>query len=153
MVRTRLGFDQGEVYVDIGTPVAVNDIVDVKANFNATARDEFSGHHASMRIICERLHGVLQSLYRLLPEHVVAGALAENPLPTKQAVVAAIGPIMTRLREQKMNLKTLAPLTEDQILAAGLRQLRYVKAIAEAGDSIIIKKRPIIDYYAAALAE
>ena len=153
ILRTRLGLSHGEVYIDIGVPLAVNDIVDVKANFTATARDEFSGHQASMRIISARLYTVLQSLYRLLPEHVVAGVLKENPAVTKQAAVGPVREMVKRLREQKRNTKSLDRLTEDQILAIGLKQLRHVKAVSLRGGETAIQKQAIIDYYAAALAE
>ena len=153
IVRTRLGLRHGEVYVDIGTPFAINDIVDVKANFNAAARDEFSGHQASMRIVLDRLYSVLQSLYRLLPEHVVAGVLKENPSITKQAAVEPVREMVKRLKEQKRNTKSLDCLTEDQILALGLKQLRHVKAVSLRGSAVEIQKQAIIDYYAAALAE
>jgi 1-acyl-sn-glycerol-3-phosphate acyltransferase len=153
ILRTRLGLSQGEVYIDIGAPLAINDIVDVKANFNSAARDEFSGHQASMRIISDRLYGVLQSLYRLLPEHVVAGVLKENPAVTKLAAVGPVREMVKRLREQKRNTKSLDCLTEDQILAIGLKQLRHVKAVSLRGSAVQIQKQSIIDYYAAALAE
>jgi 1-acyl-sn-glycerol-3-phosphate acyltransferase len=153
MLRTRLGLHQGEVYVDIGAPIAVKDIVDVKANFNAAARDEFSGHQASMRIICGRLYGVFQSLYRLLPEHVVAGALKGNPSLSKTAVVAALQTIVGSLRDRNRNTTALDGLDGDRILAVGVKQLRYFKAIDVRGDNIFIKKQFIIDYFAAALAE
>jgi 1-acyl-sn-glycerol-3-phosphate acyltransferase len=153
ILRTRLGLSHGEVYIDIGAPLAINDIVDVKANFSASARDEFSGHQASMRIIGARLYTVLQSLYRILPEHVAAGVLKENPAVTKQAALAPVGVIVKRLREQKRNTKSLDGLTEDQILAAGLRQLRHVKAVSLRGGAVEIQKQSIIDYYAAALED
>jgi hypothetical protein len=153
ILRGRLGLTHGEVFIDIGTPLAINDIVDVKANFNTTARDEFSGHQASMRMIGDRLYGVLQSLYRLLPEHVVAGVLKQNPAVTKQSAAGPVGEIVKRLREQKRNTKSLDGLTEDQIVAIGLKQLRHVNAVSLRGNAVAIQKQAIIDYYAAALAE
>jgi 1-acyl-sn-glycerol-3-phosphate acyltransferase len=87
LLQVRFGIKQGDVFIDFGKPVGVNDIVDIKTNFKATARDEFSGHQASMRIICDRLYGTLQSLYRLLPEHIVAAALSEKETMTKAECV------------------------------------------------------------------
>ncbi|HUI92754.1 MAG TPA: 1-acyl-sn-glycerol-3-phosphate acyltransferase [Chitinivibrionales bacterium] len=153
LLRTRLGLSQGEVYVDIGTPLAVNEIVDVKANFNAKARDDFSGHQASMRIVCNKLSTVFRSLYRFLPEHVVAGVLKKNPAIAKRAAAERVQEIVLRLREQKRNTKTLDALTEHQIVAIGFKQLRRVKAVSMQGGALAIRKQSIIDYYASALME
>jgi hypothetical protein len=92
-------------------------------------------------------------LYRLLPEHVVAGVLKENPSITKQAAVEPVREMVKRLKEQKRNTKSLDCLTEDQILALGLKQLWHVKAVSLRGSAVEIQKQAIIDYYAAALAE
>jgi 1-acyl-sn-glycerol-3-phosphate acyltransferase len=153
ILRARLGLSHGEVYIDIGAPLAINDIVDVKANFSATARDEFSGHQASMRVISARLYQVLQSLYRLLPEHVVAGVLKQNPAITKQSAAGPVGETVKRLREKKRNTKSLDGLTEDQIIAIGLKQLRHVNAVSLRDGTVVIQKQSIIDYYASALTE
>ncbi len=153
ILRTRLGLKQGEVFIDFGRPVCVKDIVDVKAHFNASARDEMSGHQASMRTVSAHLHDTLRSLYRLLPEHVVAGVLKENQAVTKQSAIEPVRALLSRLGAQKRNMKTLHALSPDQVLATGIRQLRYVKAIAERGGRVEIRKQSIIDYYAAALAE
>jgi 1-acyl-sn-glycerol-3-phosphate acyltransferase len=153
MFETRLGIKRGEVWVDFGTPLCVKDLVDVKANFRATARDEMSGHQASMRAVCAQLYDTLQSLYRLLPQHVVAAVLKENPTIT---VMAAVGPaqaIIARLRAGRRNLTTLDTFTPEQIVAKGLEQLRYVKAVSVRGDAVKIRKQPIIDYYASAVSE
>jgi hypothetical protein len=61
--------------------------------------------------------------------------------------------MVKRLREQKRNTKSLDCLTEDQILAIGLKQLRHVKAVSLRGSAVQIQKQSIIDYYAASLAE
>jgi hypothetical protein len=153
IARTRLGFKQGEAFIDIGAPMCINDIVDIKANFVATARDEVSGHQPSMRIITDKIYKTFQSLYRLLPEHVVAGVLKENPGVTKQDAIGRIREIRKRLVEQKRNTKTLDELTEDQIFAKGIAQLRHVGSVTVQGDKVKIKKQPIINYYAAALTE
>jgi 1-acyl-sn-glycerol-3-phosphate acyltransferase len=153
ILRTRLGLTQGEAYIDLGIPVCINDIVDIKANFNAAARDEMSGHQASRHIVSKWIYRTFQSLYRLLPEHVVAGVLKENQSVTKQTAMGPVREIVKRLREQKRNTKSLDSLTEDQILAVGLKQLRHVKAVSLRGGAVQIRKQSIIDYFAAALAE
>jgi glycerol-3-phosphate O-acyltransferase len=151
LLKVRFGGKQGDVFIDFGKPVGVNDIVDIKANFKASARDEFSGHQASMRIICDRLYGTLQSLYRLLPEHIVAAALSEKDTMTKAECTTGVRRALMLARDRKRNLKTLEPLTTEQILAVGLKQLRQVKAIRLRGAVIGVKNRMIVGYYAAAL--
>ncbi len=153
LARTRLGFTQGEVFVDFGVPLCVKDLVDITANFNAGARDEMSGHQSSMRIIGDRLRATLHSLYRLLPEHVVAEMLKENPGAAMESAPGRIHAIVARLVAQKRNTTSLAALSPEEVLARGLTQLRHVKAIAGSGNAVKIRKQSIIDYYAAALAE
>lgn len=156
LLRVRLGGNQGDVFIDFGKPLGVNDIVDITANFNAAARDEFSGHQASVRIICDRLYDTFQSLYRLLPEHVAAAALKGRETLTKTECLEGILRALALCRERKRNLKTLETMTGEQVLAVGLRQLRHVKAIrlkrGARGTEIRIRKPAIIDYYAAALS-
>jgi hypothetical protein len=96
---------------------------------------------------------VLQSLYRLLPEHVVAGVLKQNPAITKQSAAGPVGETVKRLREKKRNTKSLDGLTEDQIVAIGLKQLRHVNAVSLRDGTVVIQKQSIIDYYASALTE
>jgi len=153
LLLPRLGAKWGEVWVDFGTPICIKDIVDIEANFKASARDEMSGHQASMKAVCGRLRTVLQSLYRLLPEHVVAGVLAENPNATEQAAAERARVIVERLRAENRNLKSLDGLTPEQIVAKGVKQLRRVKAVSVKGQTLAIRKRSIIEYYAAALSE
>jgi 1-acyl-sn-glycerol-3-phosphate acyltransferase len=153
ILETRLGKKRGEVWVDFGTPLCVKEMVDIRANFKETARDEMSGHQASMRAVCAQLFDTLQSLYRLLPEHVVAAVLKERPSITRDAAVGPVRDILSRLHAGKRNLTTLDALTPEQIVAKGLEQLRYVKAVSVQGDAVKIRKRPIIDYYASAVSE
>ncbi len=153
ILGTRLGFKHGEVFIDFGIPVCIKELVDIKANFNAAARDEMSGHQASMRAVCAHLYRTLQSVYRLLPQHVVACVLKENPGITREAAVEAVRSMLARLGGQKKNLKTLSTLSPEQILAKGLEQLRHVKAVTVRGNAVTIRKQSIVDYYAAALAE
>jgi 1-acyl-sn-glycerol-3-phosphate acyltransferase len=147
-----MGIKHGEAYVDYGSPLRVNDIVDVKAKFQASARDEFSGHQASVRIISNRLHEIFQSLYRLLPEHVVAGMLKERAVLAVREASVALRPLLERLHQQNRNMKSLESLTVEQIIEIGLRQLRHVKAVRVKGGTVAVTKRWIIDYYAAALS-
>jgi glycerol-3-phosphate O-acyltransferase len=152
LLRVRSGGNQGDVFIDFGAPVRINDIVDIKANFKAASRDEFSGHQASMRVICDRLFGTFLSLYRLLPEHVVAGALLQKQAMTKEECAEGVNRALTECRGLKRNLKTLEPMSIEQIVAAGLRQLRHVKAIRERGSLIEVHNPQIVGYYAAALS-
>jgi glycerol-3-phosphate O-acyltransferase len=152
LLKVKLGGKQGDVFIDFGKPVGVNDILDVKANFNTAARDEFSGHQASVRILCDRLYGTFQSLYRLLPEHIAAAAIRGRQSLTKTECLDGIQSALARCREQNRNLKSLEAMTGEQVLAIGLKQLGQVKAIRVRGSAVEILKPMIVDYYAAALS-
>jgi glycerol-3-phosphate O-acyltransferase len=152
LFKVRFGGKQGEVFIDFGKPVGVNDIVDIKANFKAAARDEFSGHQASVRIVCDRLFDVFQSLYRLLPEHIAAAALAGRKSLTKAECIEGMRRALALCRERRRNLKALETMTVEQVLTAGLKQLRHVNAVRVRGSAVLVQKPAIIDYYAAALS-
>jgi 1-acyl-sn-glycerol-3-phosphate acyltransferase len=152
LFKVRFGVNQGDVFIDFGTPMRVNDMVDIKANFKASARDEFSGHQAAMRIICDKLYPTFQSLYRLLPEHIAAAALAEKDTITQKEFADGVRRALALARDRNRNLKELAPLTEEQVGAAGLRQLGSVKAVRVRRTAIEVRNRDIVGYYAAALS-
>jgi glycerol-3-phosphate O-acyltransferase len=151
MIMVRLGFRQGDVFIDFGKPVLVNDVVDVKANFKAAARDEFSGHQTSMRIVCDRLFGTFLSLYRLLPEHVVSAALTGKKTMTAEECAGGVTRALAECRRRGLNLKTCAAQSVEQVLETGLKQLRHVKAVRVRGSVIEILDPMIVGYYAAAI--
>jgi hypothetical protein len=152
LFKVRFGGNQGDVFIDFGTPMRVGNMVDIKANFNASARDEFSGHQAAMRIVCDKLYPAFQSLYRLLPEHIAAAALAEKDIVTKAEFADGVRRALALAHSRARNIKELAPLTEEQVSETGLRQLRYVKAIRVGRAGIEVRNREIVGYYAAALS-
>jgi len=153
ILGTRLGIKHGEVFVNLGKPICLRDIVDISANFNSEARDEMSGHQTSMRAMCDHLYEALHSLYHLFPEHVVAAVLKEHPSIDMQAAVEPVRTLCELLVSQKRNCDSFSGLSPQQIIAKGTAQLRHVNAVAVRGNTISIRKQSIVDYYAAALSE
>jgi 1-acyl-sn-glycerol-3-phosphate acyltransferase len=151
-VKVKFTTGKGDVHIDFGEPVAVNDIADVNALYQPSARDEVSGHQQSVRIISDRLFGIFTSLYRLLPEHIVATALCRAQTPvTKADLVAAVPAILSQCRDQKRNMKSLDNLTDELIVTIGIKQLLFVKSVSVNTSNVSIVKQSIIDYYAATL--
>ncbi len=152
MVKVKIGCKQGEVFIDLGQPVCVNDIVDIKSNFNENARDEFSGHQASMRIISDHIFKIFVGLYRLLPEHLLAAALVGKPRATKEECIEEIERLRDRCQRENRNCRSIDMLTSDQICAVGLKQLQRVKAVSIIGQSLCVTDTLIVSYYASSLS-
>jgi hypothetical protein len=127
-------------------------MVDIKANFNSAARDEFSGHQASVRIVSDTIFKMFVSLYRLLPEHLVAAALGGRGSATKPEIIAEIGRLRGRCKQQNRNCQSIDMFTDDQICAVGLKQLLHVKAVAVRGDAVVVTDALIVSYYASTIS-
>jgi len=152
LVKVKIGCNHGDVFIDLGQPVCVTDMVDIKANFNSAARDEFSGHQASVRIVSDTIFKMFVSLYRLLPEHLVAAALGGRGSATKPEIIAEIGRLRGRCKQQNRNCQSIDMFTDDQICAVGLKQLLHVKAVAVRGDAVVVTDALIVSYYASTIS-
>ena len=146
----RFGKAYGSTYVDFGKPVPVPQIVDFTADYNSSAPGEFWAYRAGAKKVSAFLFEQLQSLYRVLPGHVLGKALATGA-KTRSDAERHAAQIMDSLRTGNRNIRTLQGHSPEQIVTAGTRQLAYDKAIALSGDRFVVKRSTIVDYYAAAL--
>jgi 1-acyl-sn-glycerol-3-phosphate acyltransferase len=147
----KLGFKQGDVYVDYDMPIRVRDLVDIRANFSPGPKDELFAHKKSMQILGNKIHGELLALYRLLPVHVISYAIKQKPAATIAQIKDEVGRIMAELSTKKRNLASLKPLSLDDIVSIGIRQLERCKAVSAKGGLPRVKKQSIVDYYAASI--
>ena len=148
----KLGRKQGDIFIDYEAPISVNDLVDVKAPLPDTLHDELFAYKNSIRALGDSLHRKLLALYRLLPMHVTAYCLKKNPTRLVTDLQHAITAIVGQLTQQKMNTKSLQPLSAKEILDAGIKQLSFYRAISVRDGAVRILKPSIIEYYAASIS-
>jgi len=82
--------------------------------------------------------------------HVVAYAL-KNGSAGQNDITAKIPSIISQLKAQDKNCKTLDTLSEKEIVEQGTGQLRHLNAITVKNSTVHILKHDIINYYAQAI--
>ena len=142
----------GVTYVDYGEPVSIHSVLDVAAGKIEKARDEFSAHRNNMQKLSEAVYGQIYRLYRILPMHVVAAHLAANGGASADELAAQFPAVIDNLRTQNRNIKQLEPFTPEQNAEKGIRQLVRLKAVSYTGNTCTVRKKALVDYYAATLA-
>lgn len=147
----KFGIQYGDVFIDYGEPIAVNDIVDLKGNYAPHARNEFLAHKVSIQRAGEAIREQLLCLYRILPMHVVAAIVKETGPTTPLEIQHRIPDVVAALVKNKRNCKSLHALADRAILEKGIAQLAFAKAIIQNGKLIHPKKNKILHYYAASI--
>jgi 1-acyl-sn-glycerol-3-phosphate acyltransferase len=142
---------QGDIFIDYLKPVAVNDIVDINANFDPSASDDLFCHKQSIKIMGETLHKKLVEIYRLLPVHIVAHLIKAQPQMIINDLQQRVLQIKERLANQKRNILSIENLSGGEIIETGIKQLTFYNAITINDKSIKITKPAIVDYFAAAI--
>ena len=145
------GIHYGEIFIDYGEPVPVNDMVDIKKYYAPGKRNEFFAHKVSIQKVGETLHTWLFQLYRILPEHIVAALLLQSESYTRAEMIKRVPDIVAGLQKEKRNCKSLVTLREDEIVEKGIHQLCFSRAIKVKQNKIEIRSRNIIHYYAASV--
>lgn len=145
----RTGLRYGEAFVDYGKPITVGSLIDIHNNKQAGAKDEFFAHRASMRELGEIVRGRFISLYRLLPQHLLAWALKEGaPLSLDQAA-RRIASRLDALRSDGRNVAAFDSRPLPAMVERGAKELHRLGAVGMRGDSLSVKRRALLDYYAA----
>jgi 1-acyl-sn-glycerol-3-phosphate acyltransferase len=144
----------GRVWVDIGEPLAVREVVDLTANYNPRAPNEFWAHRPSAKIIAAEIHKRFLALYRLLPQHVVACVVKDggsDGVAVSEAAVRAEA-LVADLSLRGRNTRSLGmdPLS---LVNTGISQLSVRKAVAVVDGRIRITDSSAVDYYAAACGD
>jgi glycerol-3-phosphate O-acyltransferase len=143
----------GDIYIDYEKPVAVNDIIDLKAHFSAKSRDEFSSLRTAIQYAGEYLHSRFLSLYRLLPSHVLSRIIINKNSISRQGAVQQVDKLVAALRKGNRNTKTLDSLSAEQIIDTGVSQLSAFKALSCKKGLILISKPSVIKYHAASIPD
>lgn len=151
IIAHKFGINYGKVFIDYGTPISINDIIDLNKHFIPGMRNEFAAHKITINKIGEEIKNRLESLYRILPMHVLAVILGEKESCTISTAVKGVPAIMDTIHKQKLNSKSLQHLSHQEIIEQGIQQLKFSKAIQITGKKIIIKHPQFIKYYAATI--
>jgi hypothetical protein len=147
----KLGRKQGDIFIDYGAPISVNELVDIKAHFSSHVKDEFFAYKKAFQILGSSLRSKLIDLYHLLPMHVAAYCLKKHPSRLLSELQTAVGAAVSQLTQQNRNIKSMKSLSPGEILDIGIKQLSVYKALSVKDGSVRILKPFIIDYYAAAI--
>jgi hypothetical protein len=128
-------------------------LVDIEANRLPEARDEFSSHRVSMQQLCDKLHPLLFSYYRILPSHVLAHVLTRHTVQTIEQAGPLCEEVVGMLKTLPRNLKAIQGLSGEELARIGAAQLARMKGLRLRGSKISISKPWVIRYYAATIQE
>ena len=92
----------------------------------------------------------LLTLYRLLPQHIVAAILGQDIAYTRSHLTSAIPALIARLQQAGRNIQSLKDLSPETILQRGLDRLSVSGAIIEKNGAVRIRDRSLCLYFAAA---
>jgi hypothetical protein len=143
----------GAAYMDYGAPITVKSLVDLEANRVAGARDEFAAHRASLNIVAKKMHGILTSIYRILPIHAAAAAIkmAGGESVSCSDLESYVAGIKATAAKEERNCKTIGEMAPGEIMAKGLASLRRIKAVKVKKGVVTVRKAHLIDYFAATM--
>ncbi|MBD3344352.1 MAG: hypothetical protein GF401_04740 [Chitinivibrionales bacterium] len=147
----RFGKRYGSVYVDVGEPVAINDIVDLKALHNPKASNEFWANRTAMKKISIEIYNRLLALYRIFPASIVAHIMNDHRAMKLSEIKPQISSVIEKLQAKKRNLQTIESLSEDDIIEDGIRVLSRMSAVKLRNMQAVIRKQFAVKYYAALL--
>ncbi len=143
----------GEIYSDYMEPLLVKDLIDIEGNKNCNAKDEFFAHRESLKLLSNKVYAHFISLYRILPMHLVAAALLFQKKGTIDLTILEnrVKEVYSEAAQKGLNIKSVADLSADQMVAKGLQQLRRYKAVGKKANRYYIKKAEIVHYCASVL--
>lgn len=143
----------GTLCIDIGQPVAVSNIVKIEPVASPASRHGLSLYREAIQSVAGYVQRQFNALLRVLPLSVVAAIIAEQNADTPDVIASHVDPIRRRLQADGRNCKTIAPMSDDELVAEGLRQLRHNAAIASRGGPVRVVNEMILRYYAASVRD
>jgi 1-acyl-sn-glycerol-3-phosphate acyltransferase len=153
LALSRLGFRAGEVYIDHGEPISLSSMVNLQEAARPGARDDFSAYRGAMQTVGLKIQEQLQTLCRILPQHIMAAVLREKGACSAREAAEACGVLVAELRAKGRNLRSIGQMTSEDIVAAGVRQLSVLKGARLRRNMIRVGKPWIVQYCAAAIED
>jgi hypothetical protein len=126
-------------------------MIDLERDIRRDARDEFSASRRAMQTVGLKVYDCFNALYRILPVHVLARTIKDQRASTPEELPGACRKTVDSLDSSRLNLSEVIDMSPSELWSSGMEQMRYTKAVAVRGNHVVIKKQPIVDYYAAAL--
>jgi 1-acyl-sn-glycerol-3-phosphate acyltransferase len=151
LLAPRLKRKYGKVYIDYQEPVKLTTVLDIKANMQENARDDFSAHRQSMQQLSQIIHKQLLTLYRLQPVHIISYILKQKKCFKALEIKQLISNITEQLWTKSYNVKSVTKINSEQLFDDAISRLLQHKAVKINNDTIHICKPEIIDYYAASI--
>jgi 1-acyl-sn-glycerol-3-phosphate acyltransferase len=143
----------GDVFVDFGEPIVINDLLDLEKNFSPRARNDFAAHKESIQTISDLLGKELYKIYRIHTLHIVSAILKKCGSCTRNHAESLVPDILKSLEKQNRNCSMLQSLSEGDIVQKGVDKLIYFNVISEKGKKLRIKNRGALKYYAATIGK
>ncbi|MBD3421308.1 MAG: hypothetical protein GF398_14425 [Chitinivibrionales bacterium] len=148
----RFGKKYGNMYVDFGEPMFVNEMLDLAAMANHEAKHEFWVHRKAIKTVSESLYDSFMRLYRIMPAHVISHLLKEYGATGKEVLIEDAAEVIDKLEKQNRNIALVRNLSGTQLLDDGIRQLDSMRSVNADNGKITITNQSVIDYYAATVA-
>jgi hypothetical protein len=148
LLAPRTGRTYGAVYIDHDAPVAVRSLVTVKSGAAASAKDDFFVHRDAMLQLAKAMRRRLFSLFRILPQHLLASLVRERNAVSMREAENLLPPVIDSLRAAGRNLKSVEGRTPAEIVQQGRILLLRLKAISQEGDVLKARKKQVLDYCA-----
>ncbi len=151
LLAHKFGKKYGKIYVDYGDPVSIRSFIDVPANKAQNARDDFLAHRTSMQRVSEAVFAQLTDLYRVLPMHVIAAELKKHGSRSLTDLADSFPDVVEGIRKKGRNVKQLLKGTAMENTREGIRQLEKIGAVKVRSSVCTIRRKSLIDYFAAAM--
>jgi glycerol-3-phosphate O-acyltransferase len=147
-LATKFRRTYGAVFIDYEEPLPVRAIVDIEANKASETKDEFFAYRVAMQKVGDELRRRFLTLFRILPQHLLAVILLEGGPMTAAQAALAVAPLVEKLRGGRVNLKSIDPLSSSAIVEQGMKGLLRLGAIKKGGGVLSVKKPAMLDYCA-----
>lgn len=147
----KFGCKYGRVWVDYDKPVSVREMVDLEKEIRPDARDDLSACRGALQTVGLKLYDRFQSLYRILPVHVLARTIKDRQDRTAEGLIQACRETVESLDRSRLNLAQVEGKSASELFEEAMGQMQYTNAVTMKNGAVVISKPSIVDYYAAAL--
>ena len=132
-------------YVDIGTPIKVNDITDVEGQYNEKSKNQFFANGRAIKDVTEKIQSSLLEYYRVLPHNLVAYILSSSKVVDNNGSQLVLE-LLEKMSSIKYNDKEITILTVEEIWEEGAKRLKKTKGAKGSIKKLSIKNYEIISY-------
>lgn len=143
--------NQGAIYIDIGKPFYIDEIVNLKTDCDPDARDDFSGCRVAVQKLSLVIHEKFLQLYCLLPQHLVAALCVSSVRLAESEAVARLPELVEKCRTRGLNVRIVASMSPKQLFHDGAKQLKKLRGVDITSEGLRVLKPTTISYCAASI--